>query len=98
MVVNAQEPSEPNTYIIDTDKAKPPKHMVRMIHKSTEKTFEYIYNDGAESMAGLVDPEHESADERAEEILEYLEAQCKEENKFKPGEVNIDAYISICCA
>ena len=100
MVVDAQEPSEPNTFIIDTNKAKPPQHMVRMIGKSTKKTFEYIYEDNAESMAGLVDEEHESADEHAEEVFEYLRAQCNEGNKFKPGEVHLvfDAYISICCA
>lgn len=94
MVVDAREPSEPVTFIIDTDKAKPPKHMMRMINRSTDKCFEHIMEDGAESMAGLVNEESESANERAEEVFEYLNSQCIPGNKYKPGMI-ADAYISI---
>ena len=98
MVVDAQEPTEPQTFVIDTDKAKPPKHMMRMIDRSVDKCFEHIYpDDGAESMAGLVNEEDDSAEEHAEEVFEYLNAQCIKQNKYKPGMV-ADAYISIAAS
>ena len=94
MVVDAQEPSEPDPFIIDTDVAAPPRHMMRMIQRSSDKCFEYIMNDGASAMAGLVDEDHDEADDRAEEIFAYLETNCTPENKYRPGMV-ADAYISI---
>ena len=95
LIVDAQEPGEPGTFLVDTEETKAPKHMMRMINRSKDKCFEHIMNDGVESMSGLVDEEHDSAAERAEEVFEYLSAQCINENKFKPGGSIADAYISI---
>ena len=94
MVVDAQEPSEPETFIIDTDVTEPPRHMMRMIQRSSHKYFEQIVNDGADAMSGLVDEDHDQAHEHAEEIFEYIGAHSKEANKYKLGDV-ADVYISI---
>ena len=94
MVVDAQEPSEPETFIIDTDVTEAPRHMMRMIQRSSDKCFEQIMNDGAGAMSGLVNEDHDQADEHAEEIFEYIGAHSIEANKYRPGMV-VDAYISI---
>ena len=96
MVVDAQEPSEPCTYVIDTEESQPPppRHMMRMIERSSDKRFEHIMNDGADAMSGLVNTEHDEADDRAGEIFDYLEANCTASNKYRPG-MAVDAYISI---
>jgi hypothetical protein len=94
MVVDAQEPSEPQTYIIDTDETEAPRHMLRMISRSSGKCFEHIMNDGPETMSGLVSTDSDEAEERAEEVWEYLNSNCTPENKFRPGVVAY-AYISI---
>jgi len=95
-LVDAQEPAEPNSYMIDTDGTKPPQHMIRMIGLSTGKCFEHIINDGAESMQGLVNEELEDADDQANEIFEYLHLHSTPEKKIKPGmKMDFDAYISI---
>jgi hypothetical protein len=96
MVVDAQEPSEPQTYIIDTDdtETEAPRHMLRMISRSSVKCFEHIMNDGPEAMSGLVNEDSEEADQRVEEVWEYLNSNCTPENKFRPGVVAY-AYISI---
>mgnify|MGYP006132191789 CR=1 FL=1 len=94
MVVDAQESTEPNTYMLDTDVAKPPKHMMRAIERSADKCFEHIMHDGAGAMGGLVNEDHDEADERALQIFEYFEEHCRDVNKYKPG-MTADAYISI---
>jgi len=94
MVVDAQEPDEPETFIIDTDVTEPPRHMMRMIQRSSAKCFEHIMNDGAGAMSGLVDDDHDQAHEHAQEIFDYIGAHSTEANKYRPGMV-ADAYISI---
>ena len=92
MILDSREPQESQLFVVPLDDA--PRHMKRMIARSADKCFEYVMDDGPESMAGLVDEEHESAEERVEEIFEYFSKYCIESNKYKPG-MTADAYISI---
>ena len=52
-------------------------------------------------MGGLVNVDHEEADDRMLEVIEYLRGNCIEKNHFpgkrgeKLGRVKIDKYISL---
>lgn len=95
MIVDAHEPSVPATYIIDTDVTEAPKHMMRMIARSSDKIFEHITTDCSEgSMKGLVNEDHDQARDHIAEIFEYIEDQRTWSNRYRPGMV-VDAYISI---
>lgn len=90
MYVDATECSEVATYLFDATDA--PRHMRRRMEQSETKKFENIDED---SLDGLVDEDHDDAEQRTEEILEYLEEQARPENLFRPGPgLRIAYYIS----
>ena len=92
LLVNAQEGSEPETYHFLSSDA--PDHLKRRWEK--EKVFQYVEEgSGAEGMHGLVNEEHDKADERAEEVMEYLTSMCTADHKLKPGRLQVDVYISL---
>jgi hypothetical protein len=97
LVVNAEEQSEPMSYLIDGSTA--PRHMKRMIERSVTKCFEHILmDDGPDSLmhVGLINEESEDPDSKADDIFEWLHSHCTTDNKLKPfPSMQIDAYISI---
>lgn len=88
-LVNAEESSEPTPYLWDIAvDPEAPNHLVRQIVKKMnagETRFLHVKDDCPDSMAGLVDEEHEEADVRAEEVIAYLRMKCTEEFEYYPG-------------
>ena len=92
LLVNAREPAEPNVYYFSSNDA--PRYLRRTFQ--TQKIFQhFFYNDYPYGMNGFVNPDHEKADERAEEVMEYLLAKCRNANELKPGRVHVDVVITI---
>ena len=61
-----------------------PRHMKRIFESKT--TFENVdFHSGADECDGIVDAEHEEAEERLEEISEYIESMCTRANKYVPS-------------
>lgn len=95
LIVDASEASEVGIYLVNGRDA--PAHMKRQLDRSGKRTFTDIHDDGPESLDGLVDEESEQADERAEDVWEWLHQSTKWENKFNPTDdrVVITHTISI---
>jgi hypothetical protein len=95
LVVDCREAGEPMTHVL-TVTNETPSHMRRQLLKDINK-FEFVYfADGAESLQGLVDEESEIADERADEVADWLESMMDGSNKADfPLAVPVDYYISI---
>ena len=89
LLMNAEEASEPNVFLWDiAADATAPKHLVTRIVKLMKrgaKRFLHVINDGPDSMAGLVNEESEFADERAEEVFEYLQSKSIKDFEYFPG-------------
>ena len=84
LIIDATEGSEVSLYAVDGRDA--PNHVKRHLANTGKRSFENIYEDSAETLDGLVNEESDRADERAEEVWEWLNAATVEENKFVPGD------------
>ena len=95
LIVNAQESVEISMYRVKLDSA--PNHMKRVIRRSSTKVFRSLMRDGPDSMDYLVDPDDEEADEKADEIMDWLEDQCTPtlENKYEYPFPHVDACVSL---
>ena len=83
LVADAREAGEPQLYYFSLDDA--PRHMRRQIKLNEKTTYEFLIQDGADSLMGLVDEDSEDAEERTEEVWNYIDTKCVTENKFQPG-------------
>ena len=102
MVMDAREPSEPRCYVFDAssdiDDNPTARRLFRTLRDTTEELFEDVSVGG--NCAGLVDEERDDAEERLEEIIEYLSSKCVEMNHYRPTvhrgpEYEIAKYISL---
>ena len=95
LVVDCREQGEPMTHVL-TVTTGTPSHMRRQLLKDINK-FECVYwADAPESLHGLVDEESDTADEKAEKVIEWLEAMMDGSNVAEfPLAVPVDYYISI---
>ena len=84
IVADAREPGEPQLFYFSLEDA--PKHMQNQLKRNNSDIYEFLSNDdGVVSLMGLVNEESEEAEERAEEVWNYIDNKCNNENKFKPG-------------
>jgi hypothetical protein len=93
LILNGQEQTENIPYRVQLDSA--PSHMKHAIRRSSTKRFDSVIRDGPEGMQGLVDESDEEADERAEEIMDWLEGQCTRENEFQYPFGRVDVCITL---
>ena len=94
LVADAREAGEPRLYYFSLNDA--PGHMKKQMKKSPYCVFEFLTEDCAESLMGLVNEDSEEADDRAEEIWEYLNTKCVHENKFNPStDKSIDYSLTL---
>jgi hypothetical protein len=84
LIVDATEGTEVRLYAVDGRDA--PKHMKKYLSKTGKREFENVYQDSAETLDGLVDEDSERAEERAEEVWEWICECTSPENLFKPGD------------
>ena len=84
LIIDATEGSEVYLYVVDGRNA--PNHVKRHLANTGKRSFENIYEDSADSLDGLVDEESGQAEERAEEVWDWLNAATVKENKFVPGD------------
>ena len=98
LICDATEGSEVCIYLVDGRDA--PGHMKRHIQHTGQTVFDTVIEDGPEGMQGLVDENSERADERAEEVWEWLQTATHAGTVFKPdgGRVLITHTISIAAA
>lgn len=98
LIVDATEGGEVGIYLVNGRDA--PSHMKRRLDRTGRRTFNDLLEDGAEGLDGLVDEESERADERAEEVWEWLRSCTRTENIFNPTDarVLITHTISIAAA
>ena len=83
IVADAREAGEPQLFYFSLQDA--PKHMQRRLNKNEPNdTYEFLIKDGPDSLMGLVDEKAEEAENRAEDIWDYLDSKCVAENKYKP--------------
>ena len=80
IVADAREPGEPQLFYFSLEDA--PKHMQNQLKRNNSDIYEFLSN---ESLMGLVNEESEEAEERAEEVWDYIDNKCNNENKFQPG-------------
>ena len=59
--------------------------MRRQLKRNEKSTYEFLINDGPDSLMGLVNEDSEEAEERTEEVWNYIDTKCVTENKFQPG-------------
>ncbi|MDA9603535.1 hypothetical protein N9S30_00105 [bacterium] len=83
LIIDATESTEVQLYVVDGRDA--PGHVKRYLANTGMRTFENIYEDSAETLAGLVNEESDRADERAEEVWEWLHGATVAQNVFVPG-------------
>ena len=83
IVADAREAGEPQLFYFSLQDA--PRHMQRQLTRNNKTTYEFLSNDGTESLMGLVNENSEEAEERAEEVWNYIDNKCNNENKFRPG-------------
>ena len=82
LLIDATEGTEISLYAVDGRDA--PIHMKRQLATTGKRSFENIYEESAESLDGLVNEESDRAEERAEDVWEWLNAATVNENKFVP--------------
>ena len=70
LIVDATEGTEVLLYAVDGRDA--PKHMKKYLSKTGKRQFDNVYQDSADTLDGLVDEESERAEERAEEVWEWI--------------------------
>ena len=96
IVADAREPGEPQLFYFSLEDA--PKHMQNQLKKNNRDIYEFLSNDGVESLMGLVNEESEEAEERAEEVWNYIDNKCNNENKFQPGiHRSIEYSFTLAC-
>ena len=83
LVADAREAGEPQKFYFSLQDA--PRHMQGQLTRNNKTTYEFLTNDGAESLMGLVNEDSEEAEERTEEVWDYIDTKCVTENKFQPG-------------
>ena len=102
MVMDAREPSEPRSYAFDAsaDVEDNPaaRRLFRTLGNSVEEVFEDVSVCG--NSAGLVDEDRDDAEERLEELVEYLNTKCVGAYAYRPSlhrgsEFSIQKYISL---
>ena len=96
LIVDASEPTEISIYLVNGRTM--PSHMRRQIERNGQRSLGNVYEDwGTDGLAGLVDEESESADDRVEEVWEWLHASTTPEFKFEPsdGRVLVTHTLSI---
>ena len=82
LIIDATEGTEISLYAVDGRDA--PIHMKRQLAKTGKRSFANLYEDSVDTLGGLVNEESDRAEERAEEVWEWLNASTVEENKFVP--------------
>jgi hypothetical protein len=87
LIVDASEASEVSIYLVNGRDAPP--RMKMQIESSGKRTFNDIYEEGPESLDGLVGRDAEDADECAEEVWEWLNECRSRENKFNPTDERV---------
>ena len=96
IVADAREPGEPQLFYFSLEDA--PKHMQIQLKRNNSDIYEFLSNDGVESLMGLVNEESEEAEERAEEVWNYIDNKCNNENKFQPGiHRSIEYSFTLAC-
>jgi hypothetical protein len=99
-LMNAVEQGEPEAYYWDiAADPEAPEHLVMRIAKRLKEgqdSFKHVMDDGPDSMAGLVDKNHEEATERAEEVILYLESKSIPQFEYRPSRCGRpEAFISM---
>ena len=85
ILANAQEPGEPSLYLFNLTDA--PQHMKqRLLYNARDNKYKYefLHEDGPDTLDGLVNPNSEEGEERTNEVMEYLKSKCSEEFEFNP--------------
>ena len=96
IVADAREPGEPQLFYFSLEDA--PKHMKIQLKRNNSDIYEFLSNDSVESLMGLVNEESEEAEERAEEVWNYIDNKCNNENKFQPGiHRSIEYSFTLAC-
>ena len=96
IVADAREPGEPQLFYFSLEDA--PKHMQNQLKRNNSDIYEFLSNDGVESLMGIVNEESEEAEERAEEVWNYIDNKCNNENKFQPGiHRSIEYCFTLAC-
>ena len=96
IVADAREPGEPQLFYFSLEDA--PNHMQNQLKRNNSDIYEFLSNDGVESLMGLVNEESEEAEERAEEVWNYIDNKCNNENKFQPGiHRSIEYSFTLAC-
>ena len=72
IVADAREPGEPQLFYFSLQDA--PRHMQKQLKQNNNTTYEFLSNDGTESLMGLVNENSEEADARAEEVWNYIDS------------------------
>jgi hypothetical protein len=92
-IVMVEEGTDPETYLVSVGKDAP-----RCLHKAIRAgntVFKHInFDEGAAGTAEIVDEEDEDADEKVEELHNWIEEKCVADNEFKPPG-GVDIYLSI---
>jgi hypothetical protein len=83
LIVDATEGTEVQLYVANGRDA--PGHVKRHLANTGKRKFENIYEDCSETLDGLVNEESERADERADEVWEWLRGVTVAANEFVPG-------------
>ena len=96
IVADAREPGEPQLFYFCLEDA--PRHMQKQLKQNNNTTYEFLSNDGAENLMGLVNENSDEAEERAEEVWDYIDNKCNNENKFQPGiHRSIEYCFTLAC-
>jgi len=83
LIIDASECTEVALYVISGRDA--PGHLKRRLASTGTRKFENIYEDSPDTLNGLVDEDSDRAEERAEEVWEWLHGATRPENFFCPG-------------
>jgi hypothetical protein len=87
LIVDASEASEVSIYLVNGRDAPP--RMKMQIESSGKRTFNDIYEDVPATLDGLVDEYAEDAEDRAEEVWEWLKECRSRENTFNPTDERV---------
>ena len=94
IVFDAREPSEPMIYHFKVTNEMPRHMQHQLVLRSM--FLQVNFEVGAESMEGLVDPDAEDADERTQEVYEYMEPLLVKKNELSvPFAEPMHFYISL---
>ena len=99
LIFDGREASEPEMYLVDVKDA--PRHIRKTLVGNARVHDKYSYDhihdaDGAESLDGLVDADHDEADQRAEDVWQYINDSCQKAYRLEfPLSVHIEYSISL---